>query len=572
MLSQEFIPRLVKVDNSCGCTLTRASFQGLTPQQFENLSLSETELGKVIANSAEAKILGVQERGLPMLLRSSIRDIKPELNVENISEQSIILPYIQRRQDQIINANYFDIESSVITPNRGTSGLAQNFANAIDITVNLGTSTFKSPLTNIERYFLKGLTIIITTWDDSINRTAKTVQYTILEAVNANSGGTEKSKVTITPIGNVLFPTENDGITELVPQYGIVQISANNISDWEFWCENQPSDNNTGLIINWLQTTRESRCVSELYKDALARVYDGSTNTWDPTFKFKRIADQNKRATMLSDENWLRSVFYNDYISPNQTPEGYKNLPPVEEPEQDGCIVEYKANALGFFTILAENGRVLDLNGAALDLDDIFEQLYLLKRHRQVDGDRIQVIDTMTDRNTAVLIFETMAKYYKARFGWDTTRFAKLGQKVEFNGQVSFEFDIYDIPDSSVQWAVFREDFFDDHIEAHSAAAAGGVLGGAQDFTNRGRNLWFIDWSDTAIGMAGSNSVTRKSPAPEVQDLYKCRMRANIKEYVLKSQKWTAMIDRPSRHLIIHNFRLVCPTVKAGNNCSVPNP
>ena len=72
-LAQEFLPRLVKVDSSCGCTLTNASFQGLTPAQFEAMSGTEIELARVIANSAEVKVLGVQERGLTMLLKSSVK-------------------------------------------------------------------------------------------------------------------------------------------------------------------------------------------------------------------------------------------------------------------------------------------------------------------------------------------------------------------------------------------------------------------------------------------------------------------------------------------------------------------
>tara|TARA_Y100000310_G_scaffold175913_1_gene176046 strand:- start:14918 stop:16645 length:1728 start_codon:yes stop_codon:yes gene_type:complete len=569
-LAQEFLPRLVKVDSSCGCTLTNASFQGLTPAQFEAMSGTEIELARVIANSAEAKVLGVQERGLTMLLKSSVKDVKPQMNTMKFEEQSIILPYIQRRQRQIINANYYDIVSAEVTPNRGTSGTAQNYAQAIDITVNMGTSNFRTNLTNIERYFLKGLTLIVLTWDDSESRTAKTVQYEIIAAENANSGGDQRAKVTIAPLGNVAFPTDGAGM-ELVPNFGIVQITSNNISDWEYWCENQPDDVNLGMIVNWFQTSRDSRCVNGIYKDTLAKMLAGEMNQWDKTFEFNAIAEQNRRATMLSEDNWMRSVFYNDYLAPEQKPETYNQLPTVEDPESPGCVLEYKANALGLFTMLSENGRVIDLNGAAINLDDIFEQLYLLKRNRMVDGDQIQVIDSMTDRGTANIVFEVMSKYFEARYGFETSRFAKLNQKVEFNGIVSFEFDLYDIPDASVQWAVFREPFFDDHVDAFNSAAAGGTSGGAKDFKSRARNLWFIDWSDVSIGIGESNSVTRKSPSPEVEDLYKCRMKSNITEYNLRSQKWTVFMDRPARHLIIHNFNLSCPVVTAGSGCSVPN-
>ena len=96
--------RIVKVDDSTGCTLTNASIKGLTPAEFEALSNKEVDLARVIASSAEAKMLGVQERGLVALLNSSITNIKPLINRVNISEQSIILPYIQRRQRSVINS------------------------------------------------------------------------------------------------------------------------------------------------------------------------------------------------------------------------------------------------------------------------------------------------------------------------------------------------------------------------------------------------------------------------------------------------------------------------------------
>ena len=103
----KFLPRIVKVDSSTGCTLTNASIKGMTPAEFEGLSNKEIDLARVIASAAEAKILGVQEKGLPTLLRSSITNIKPLLNQQKVETQSLILPYIQRRQRSYINSNYF---------------------------------------------------------------------------------------------------------------------------------------------------------------------------------------------------------------------------------------------------------------------------------------------------------------------------------------------------------------------------------------------------------------------------------------------------------------------------------
>jgi len=151
-LSSEFLPNIIKVDSSCGCTLTKASFTGLTKSQFESLSGKELDLARVIASTAEAKALGVRENGLATLLRSSIKNVKDTLNTVKFGEQSIILPYTQRPQRRILNANYFNIVSSADNAEAG----ATLPANTIDLTVDLGSSPWKSPLKNIERYFLPG--------------------------------------------------------------------------------------------------------------------------------------------------------------------------------------------------------------------------------------------------------------------------------------------------------------------------------------------------------------------------------------------------------------------------------
>ena len=74
-----------------------------------------------------------------------------------------------------------------------------------------------------------------------------------------------------------------------------------------------------------------------------------------------------------------------------------------------------------------------------------------------------------------------------------------------------------------------------------------------------------LDWSDINIGIAGTNSVTRKHPNVDAQEMYRCRMEANVKEYQLKSTRWTTMLDRPQRHLIIENFNDQLPKLTNGS-------
>jgi hypothetical protein len=535
----------------------------MTPAEFEGLSNKEIDLARVIASAAEAKMLGVQEKGFASLLRSSITNIKPLLSQQKVETQSMILPYIQRRQRSYINSNYFAGSGGQAASGAGANGL---HAGAWEVTVDLGESPWKTNLSLIDRYFLPGSTVIVSSWDSS--KKAKDLVYKVVSAADSTpQGGVAKATLVLEPNITEAGYNNLDATGKAAYQFevGVVQTGANSVNDYEEWCQNQPADLSNQLIVNWLQTTRESRIVDDQYKATLESIMTGKTNPFLQNFVYQPIAEQNKRASQLSDEAWLRSVWYGQKINENQTPETYMNLPAVTDPEGvrsgsasfgSDCVLEYKSNALGIHTQLRDANRVVDNQGAVLDLDYLFQQLYYLKRHREADGDSISVIDVMTDRITANNIFTVMNNYYKAKYGWDTVRNADINQKIEHNGIMLFNYNKYDIPEVGVQLAVFHDQYFDDLISATPKSD-----GTNNDFQSRSRALWMLDWSDIKVGIAGTNSVTRRNPSPEVMDAYRCRMNAVIKEYSLRSTTWTTMLDRPERHLIIQNFSSDNPTV-----------
>lgn len=207
--------------------------------------------------------------------------------------------------------------------------------------------------------------------------------------------------------------------------------------------------------------------------------------------------------------------------------------------------------------------RCVDFGGAALNLDQIFEDCYILKRNRESDGDSVQVIDCMTDRLTANRILEAMSKYYKAKYSVDTTRYYQPNQTLAFDKQVLFNYNLYQIPEAGCQLAVFHDPFFDDRI----AATPSDVLNTPAGFKSSSRMMWFIDWSDFRIGLGATNSVTRKYPDPASDALYKCIMLPNITERVLRSMQWTVMVEREQRHKIYQNFSDECPLLSA-NSCA----
>lgn len=586
--------RIIKCDDSTGCTLTNASIKGLTPAEFEALSNKEIDLARVIANSAEASMLGVQERGLVALLNSSVTNIKPLINRVNISEQSIIMPYIQRRQRSLINSGYFAVESGKAADSNSpfVSGYTVGGGDQ-EITVNLGASDWSSPIEHIERYFLAGGFVIINSWDSSGDPIES--QFKIIGSANATTSTISKAVVTLRPIGPdvkqetaagesgytaLTWGTRGDttsgyaGKLDYELEKGVVQTIANNVNDFEEWCRNQPTDLSVKLIVNWLQTTRESRTVDQTYKETLQKIMNGDVNPYLKSMVYQPLAEQNKIAAKGSQDQWLRSTWFNQAISENQTPETYMNLPAVTDPEDSTCTLEYKSNALGIRALLREGNRIKNAGGGALTVESLQADIYYLKRNREQDGSSISVIDCMTDRFTYNKLFEVFNKYYTARYGWGIDRHAQINQQITHNGILLFNYSMYDLPEVGCQLAVFHDPYFDDILNHQSQLFADGPADGGKVIGVDGkksstdvlsttdqatyakvmRAMWFVDWSDVKIGIAGTNAITRKSPHPETDKLYKCRMAHKETEYSLRSTKWTTMMDVPARHLIIENF------------------
>ena len=597
------LPNMINVTSSTGCTLTRADIQGMTPDTFEQLAMVETDLARVIAGAAEAKILGVQEKGLATLLKSSLRDIKPAMSTSKVDEQSIILPYIQRRQRGHQNANYFQITdgggnldnaakkgtavskwTGATIPAAMTTGPAVQNTHHIKVASGawgednstLGVkNTYRGGPTSIDRYFLPGMSLIAYTYNGTKSKVLDLEIVDAYEVTVAGAGAT-------TTVGDVLLEVRDRSATTAgVLAGGFCQIGTNNVSDWEEWCRNQPTDFNQRIIVNWLQTSRETRQVDGVYKDTLQKILDGKVNPYAAGFKYLPLAEQNKIAAGNSENAWLRSTFFGQAIGDAQTVEGYTSLPQVHDPESgtsygnypgsqpsgESCPLEYKANAIGIYTQLVEASRVADFDGGQLDLDALFQLIYYLKRYRESDGDSIDVIDCMTDRYTADNLMVAFSRYYQAKYGAQVNRFVDQGQKLTFDNQVLFNYNVYDIPEIGVQLAVFHDQFFDDHLSAAKQSQSSKDLSGttisAAKAAANGRHLWFLDWSDINVGIAGTNSVTRKHPNVEAQELYKCRMEANVKEYQLKSTRWTTMLDRPQRHLVVRNFSDALPVISA---------
>jgi hypothetical protein len=550
--------RIINVSASNGCTLTRADIRAMTPQDFEDQGFKEIGMDRVYAQAQEARMAGYTESTLQVLLMSKITNIKGEITKTNIKgSDSVILPYISRRQKRTINSNYWKITAGAPTPNAGANGVHPG---SFDLTVTNNPSSLASTLQDLHQYFLSGKALFVEY--ASSGNVAYSLQYVISSA--ATVGGT--TKVTVVPNYSVTgwlaltdaqrLPYQIGGANGGNAQAGtIAYLGVNSVSDFESWGQQDNAENTNSLLNYFLQT---SRIVHEYTDEYLRALNSALTSNYFKLFRQLPLAEQKRIQQAKYDRDMVNSAFFGQRINENQTVEGYRKLPTVRDPANPDCVLEYKSNALGFRTQLSDCSRVLDHQGNALNLDTLFATLYLVKRAREATGEQVEVIDAMCDRFTAGRIQDLMISYYKKKYGVVTNRQYQPDQALVFENQVQLKYNAYQLPPElgGFTFAVFTHQFFDDKLAASSGS-------------NRGRALWILDWSDIELGVAGTNSATRRTN--EADQLYNYVIKANIKHVTLNSMQWCPIIEDPNRHYIVENFSDACPSLTVAG-CSVDGP
>src|SRR6266496_1021153 len=535
-------PRLITVDESCGCSLTRASITAWTAADIENLGLKEVGMDRIVAQTKELRMTGVKQRALTDLLMSRIRPGKQGVLGTDQHNRSVIAPFSLVPQRSVVNSNYFVIESAAADGDAG--GLHHTGAWTIKVINEAGA--FATSLVHLEKYFLPGKYVTVLTLDP-VSSVTRTLQFKVLDTANADAGGVSKATIDLEPPYTEAGWAALSGPEQAVyqPETGVVINLANSVSNYESWCYQYPAENTLKLRDFWWQTVRTTWCYNDEYVKALQAPLTG---TFFQKFRTLPLADQRKRQGDQEERDLFNTLFYGQRINEKQTSTGYVDLPQVEDPANPGCVLEYKANTLGARTQLSECGRVIDMQGANLDIDLIKALLYALRRHRGLDG--LVEIDVFGDRFTYTIWQAAFISYVKDRYGLDTTRFYTPGQKITFQNQVMWNYDKFEFPEDGVIVNFFHDDYFDDHLAAFPDA-----------IKSRGRQLWVIDWSDIAVAMADTRSVNRQTNIAD--NLYNCIIQPNVNHYRLQSKTIQVQLGDPNRHLIVENFSDDCATLTA---------
>jgi hypothetical protein len=190
-------------------------------------------------------------------------------------------------------------------------------------------------------------------------------------------------------------------------------------------------------------------------------------------------------------------------------------------------------------------GNVLDKQGGVLDVDEILEAGYQVRREREGDapGAEVTEIDIVCDmRWTRPTLRQLFVKYFKTKYGVDNvTSFCEMGKKITYNDSVVWEYDSYDLPDQGYRLNVISDLYFDDRIAQFKAADK-----------SRGRQILMLDWSDIFVNVLKTNSVKRTNNLSD--NVYKYVMIQNVQHILMNSKTFEVEVGNTNRHRIIKNF------------------
>jgi hypothetical protein len=542
-------------------SLTKADFNGITPQWiYDRRQDGFMEAAFLYRQALMGGIAGVRESSLLDLLLSRVKGKESgvHLTEQKVGQsKSFFIPYTLREKEDIINASAFVIESGQANPNAGAivDGV-QYHPGSWELTItNSNAELISSDIKNIERYFLSGEHVVVLNLSDS--GAAQNPFFYIEHAINANDGA-EKAKVYVRPL---ITESTWNGYTSgqkapFQPTAGVVQIGANSVSDYEKWCQNQPTNLSKRLQAYWFGTARFTREWDDEYEKFVKYIFEGNVNPYIERFKQLPITEQNKRMYKLFLQKWMTSVFFGQPINENQTVENYKDLPQISDP-RNGSFLHYKANPIGLYPQLQACNRVIDNQGAPLNFNVLEEQIYALKRYREGrTGKTVEDIDVMVDRANFNRIKSIMFQYYKKKYGVsDPTIYFGPKDPIRFDadaGKTMWYRQSYEFDEAGVVLHVIQEPWMTD-FKSHFPSS----------IRNRGNFMFFIDWSDFTLGVAETAKRKSKTPDLETDPDYRCIMKANYSHVEMESFTWTAMVGEESSHLIYTNFSEECPKYTA---------
>lgn len=558
-------PRIVEQSDPLSSDLTKLTFRAMTPEKIEAMGNDEIR-SNFLAQLLEARAVGVTPNTLAELLMSRIGPLNKgeKLHEYNAGPTFISAPFKYRKRERNTKVGWFHCAGGAANANAGTTtGGTVYPASSWDLTVTVGPSPWATGFSNLARFFIPGHFVYL----EHFNQTtlvAYTSAHKIVKAVDAS---TSQATITVSAVGytdaqwNALSAAAKKPYQ---PTFGAINLGANNVSDYESFGVNPPTDLVKELLLDWFQNMRTFRGETAEYMDALKYILDGKVNEYLADFRQLEMTKRNKQMMTFDELQFLNTIWFGARAANQVANPEIADILALEtavDPE-DGTEYERKANLLGIHTQLVEQGRRIDLQGAPLDLDLLFEESHNLRRHRKLDGQSHETIAWMTDRWTKDNCDQAIMRYLQDLYGFSVQRYITPAQMVvEGTNIVAFEYTVYEIPREHLRIALFTHDFFEDKILAFTDGTSGSI-----NARPRGRMMVAVDFMDIKIAVAAMNSAQREykgQTTANANSTWSKVIKLNTKKYELRSKMCALEFGDFNRHSIIENFSDACPVLTA---------
>ena len=545
--------RYFDIPDGSGCSLTSLD---VVPETYEQwLARGYTQdWNHIWADRAEIGLLGLRAPLLSDVFRSRVKQAnKPSRTVDRDTQY---VPFITRRQREIINSEYFMVEDAAFAEG---AEFTNEHPGAVAITLNGGTGDWKTNVSALEKSFRPRHFLIVegTRADGSLF----TLQYQILRAVNADTDTTKKCIVYAVPsVGAAAWSyLSTEEKAQYLPPNGLAVTAANDVNDWESHCVNGRSDINASYVRFWLQTRRTSMITNDEFEKVVKDAKN--INQFMAEYGVLPYAERQRQQRLQDEREWINTIMFGQPLMPEfytDTGDEWLNLEPVGDIEFDDCAYDRVSQTEGIEYQLVKRGRYHDLAGAELNLDSLQATLLRLARTRENDmsnnGFPVRRLTGLTDPKTLHFWRLAFHKFEKQTWGEQYTRQWDPNQLIEFKKRTNYDAEIFYLPEINLEVELIAEPLYEAKKDL--------FRGDSKAKVSRGNRIDFWDFSDIDISVTQTNSKSNVYPGDKIGEynkLYSCVMNVNKRRYSLRSETFAVCVKNPYRHFSLVNFAEACP-------------
>lgn len=489
------------------------------------------------------------------------RGLKGQTGVKVIG---LLHPFIFGRQESVINRHYWKVVNGTVV-----GSYSFNAATAVG-TITSGPISDETGGTHIIRVQNRhGIPM------DANEFRASEVVHVFTRAGNGVlEGGQWKviraaTDTALTYI-DLLVTSENAGSTTpfRVPAagayVGLIIPGINNINDFEKWCQNLPTYDPRKRVPFWWQVRRTARKVDEEYERVFQKLFE--TNPAFREFGDLPLAEKNAQDELEDQKRFVNAFLFQKKISANQTLTLWESLESINTPNgdvihpgMDGKLVAKRANFVGVKEQLRECDQVYDVQGNPLNLYELLNHCYDLKRAYSTANRKITHLFFWTNSVFRAHFQTAMMEYYNDQYKGIlriTTDVMKIGQVAENLGWV---YDTYHVKHpAGVQIGIIVDEFFDDYYDEMLAVGLG----------DAGNLLLHLDiglppngsvyWAQIAANRKAYTTAQIDQLA-KIDQTFFCVMEKLTERVTLTSETGAVVVECPRLSRWIENFKMEKP-------------